>query len=133
MRDGADQPVNSRKPFNVENFILAYFYLFANLFFTEESVEQDRSESTPLYVTTVDTSTLRLIVSFFFGFSITVTIVLGIQLYYGNSTVKFSNVPIALLFLHPTVHQGDYSYFRSRHTVVWLAIALYVRTRQLVF
>ncbi|XKL64241.1 hypothetical protein PGB90_004327 [Kerria lacca] len=53
----------------------------------EDIDNQNRNEFTPLYTNVFDTGTLRLIIGFFFGFSVTVTIALGIQMYYGNTQV----------------------------------------------
>lgn len=57
---------------------------------SDDCIEQDRSESTPLYANAVDTNAFRLIVAFFFGFTVTVTAALGIQIYYGSSKVVTS-------------------------------------------
>lgn len=53
----------------------------------EIHVDKERSELTPLYTNASDTGTLRLIVAFFFGFTLTLTAVLGVQIYYGKSQV----------------------------------------------
>ena len=69
--------------------VALHFIHFTLYFMADESPDQDRSESTPLYGNVVDTGTLKLIIAFFFGFSITVTVALGIQLYYGPTQVCF--------------------------------------------
>ncbi|XP_065209263.1 glutathione hydrolase 7-like [Planococcus citri] len=53
----------------------------------QANVDKERSELTPLYSNANDNGTLRLIVAFFLGFTITLTVALGVGIYYGKSQV----------------------------------------------
>lgn len=97
--------------------------------YVETQVHKERGELTPLYTNAGDTGTLRLIIAFFSGFTLTLTIALGVQIYYGKSQVcTFS------YWLIITVRQLK-SYmlliasflYRSFYTVVLVVTMKYVR------